>query len=492
MKMRGMMPYAWSVSLVLVTTLLGELTRDRLEPTNIAMFYLLVVVIAAARWGRGPALVTSVLGVLAFDYFLVPPYRSLTVASIHYIFTFIGLLVVGLVISTLASRMREQTIEARRREALTAALYRLSTNLANATAFEDVLEAIRKDVGDILSSDTVIYMPAAGSIKPISVAPGFPVNDRAIRCAQRAFETAESTRDTEGQPTGRDSRYVPLRAPSGVIGVLGIHFRTTEQRPTRDEENMLNALVNQASIAIQRAKLAEEARQVELMKQTEKLQSALLSSISHDLRTPLASITGTLTALRDQRRELDDSAREELLRTANEESERLNRLVENLLDMTRMEARALRIIKKPCDLRDVIAASLEHLRETIGSRPIRITIPPDIPEVPIDLSFMIKVFTNLIDNALKYSPAESPIEIGAHVSGDEVRIDVTDRGIGIPDNDLKRIFDKFYRAEQPRRASGTGLGLSICKGIVEAHGGTISAANNEDVGAMFTIMLPLQ
>ena len=330
-------PYLISVGLVFIMTLFGEFVKRKLEPTNIVMFYLLAVVIAAIRWGQGPAIVTSILSVFAFDFFLVPPYLTLSVADLQYIFTFIAFLIVGVVVSTLASKTREQVIQ----------------------------------------------------------------------------------------------------------------------------------------------------------RQTEKLQSALLNSISHDLRTPLASITGSLTALLDSDSGLDDATRRELLETAFEESDRLNRLVINLLDMTRMEAGALRISRKPCELRDVLGVSLEQLKEKIGSRNIRIDIPRDFPEVSMDFSFMMKVFFNLIDNALKYSSADTSIVIKAAPLKDKVRIEIKDQGVGIPRGDLKRIFDKFYRVERPQQITGTGLGLSICKGIIEAHGGEIASQNNPDKGATFIITLPL-
>jgi len=294
-------------------------------------------VIAAIRWGQGPAILTSILSVLAFDFFLVPPYLTLGVADLQYIFTFIAFLIVGVVVSALASKTREQVLQ----------------------------------------------------------------------------------------------------------------------------------------------------------RQTEKLQSALLNSISHDLRTPLVSITGSLTALLDNDSSLDDMTRKELLGTAFEEADRLNRLVGNLLDMTRMEAGALRISRKPCELRDVLGTSLEQLKEKIGSRNINIDIPRDFPEIPMDFTFMMKVFFNLIDNALKYSSLDTPIVIKAASLKDTVKIEIRDQGIGIPRGDLKRIFEKFYRVERPRKISGTGLGLSICKGIIEAHGGEIAAQNNPDKGATFTITIPL-
>jgi two-component system sensor histidine kinase KdpD len=230
---------------------------------------------------------------------------------------------------------------------------------------------------------------------------------------------------------------------------------------------------------------------MELDKATEKLQITLLNSISHDLRTPLVSIKGALSSLLQDTALLDADTRRELLETAYEESDHLNRLVGNLLDMTRVESGTLKIHLKPCELRDVIGASLQTLKEKLEGRDIQIAIPQDLPEVPMDFTLMMRVFVNLLDNAAKYSAQLTPISITASLLKNDVRIEVKDNGFGVPQEDLTRIFEKFYRAEKPRQITGTGLGLSICKGIVEAHGGKIWAENNPDQGATFTVVLPL-
>jgi two-component system, OmpR family, sensor histidine kinase KdpD len=485
-------PYAASAALVLVTTIFGELVKGRLEPTNLAMLYLLAVVIAAVRWGKGPAVATAILGVLSFDLFLVPPYLAFRVADIQYVFTFAGLLAAGLVVGTLAARMRGQTIQARRREAQTAALYRLAADLADSAGFEEVLLAIRKNVKQIVNCGVAIYLPAGGALALASHDPGFPAGDGEKGIARWAYENGSMAGGGPDEATGKRTRYLPFKTPQGVIGVLGVCLRKGAESLTADEEGMLNTLTSQAAVAIQRANLAEQSRHVELMRQTEKLQSALLSSISHDLRTPLVSITGTLTALQENSPGLDDATRKELLENASEEADRLNRIVGNLLDLTRVEAGTLRISKQPCDLRDVLGASLEQLRERIGSRAIRMAIPRDFPEIPMDFSFMMKAFYNLIDNAVKYSPQDAPIDIGARAHRNEAVIEIGDRGAGIPEGDLSRIFERFYRAENPQRVAGIGLGLSISKGIVEAHGGRIAARNNADAGATFIVTLPLE
>jgi len=273
--------------------------------------------------------------------------------------------------------------------------------------------------------------------------------------------------------------------------VLGLFFSAERETLVPKEVSLLNALASQTAVAVQRMKLAEVSRQVELSRETEKLQNALLNSISHDLRTPLVSITGALSSLL-QNSAMDEQTRKELLETAYEESGRLNRLVGNLLDMTRVEAGTLKIHSKPCELRDVIGAAVQVLNEKLEGREIKIDIPQDLPEVPMDYTLIMRVFVNLVDNAVKYSGAGTPVGITAALLEDKVRVEVRDEGFGIPEEDLKRIFEKFYRAVKPRQVTGTGLGLSICKGIIEAHGGQILAENNPGKGATFTVILPLR
>jgi two-component system sensor histidine kinase KdpD len=245
-------------------------------------------------------------------------------------------------------------------------------------------------------------------------------------------------------------------------------------------------------VAIERALFAEQARDAEILQATEKLQSALLNSISHDLRTPLASITGALSSLEEKTLTINQKDRNSLIETAREEAERLNRLVENLLNMTRLEAGAIHLRKEPYDIQDVIGSSLEQIGERLDNRKVKITIQPDLPLIPLDFSLFGQVLVNLLDNAVKYSPADTLIEVNVNQKEDSVVIDVCDRGVGIPASDLERVFDKFYRVQRPENISGTGLGLTICKGIVEIHGGKIRASNRPEGGTIITVSIPME
>ena len=303
-----------------------------------------------------------------------------------------------------------------------------------------------------------------------------------------------------GEPAGRGTdtlpaaaaRYVPLKTSQHVIGVLCIKPPQEGQALSPEQRRLLEAIASQAAQAIERVNLADQNRQIKLLQAAEKLQNALLNSISHDLRTPLVSITGALTTLEEQGDILDKSAQHNLVETAREEADRLNRLVGNLLDMTRLEGGALKVKRAASDVEDVIGTAVGQMEDRLAGRKVEIVVPDEIPAIPVDFVLIVHVINNLLDNALKYSPAGSPLEIRAFVHDDEVHIEVLDRGVGIPEDDLERIFDKFYRVQHPQQVTGTGLGLAICRGIVEAHSGRIWAENRSGGGACFTIGLPIK
>jgi two-component system sensor histidine kinase KdpD len=277
------------------------------------------------------------------------------------------------------------------------------------------------------------------------------------------------------------------------VGVLGVGKPGTAERDlTPAQRRLMEAFANQAAQAIERAKFAEEARQIKLLQAAEKLQNALLNSISHDLRTPLVSITGALTSLDEQSESLDDENRQSLIVTAREEAERLNRLVGNLLSMTRIESGAIKLNLEPGDIQDVIGTSLEQLGKRVAEHEVKVNIPADFPLIPMDFTLIVQVVVNLLENAIKYSPRGSLIEVSARLVYDMARIEIADRGVGIPPEDLTRVFDKFYRVQRPESVSGTGLGLSISKGIVEAHHGTIHARVRDGGGTVIAVELPLQ
>jgi two-component system sensor histidine kinase KdpD len=481
--------YLWSLALVGATSLVSVPVHRFVSPTNLVMLYLAAVVIAAIYLGRGPAALAAGLSVLAFDYFFVQPRLSFTVVDTEYLLTFAGLFVVGLVISTLAARSREQAEAAQRREAQAVALYELSRDLATTSELDDVLQVVIRHVAETFGRAAAILLPVGATLQPRAIGPGLALDEDAIAAATQVLQ--------QDQPEGREvdplsaatgRRYMPLKTSRGVVGVLAILPADPGARLLPEQRRLLAAFVSQAALAIERAELAKQARQVQLSQATEALQSALLNSISHDLRTPLVSITGTLTSLEEDGVSLDQPTQRSLIAMAREEAERLNRLVGNLLEMTRIEAGALKLVQEPAEVQEVISAAFERLGDRLAGRPVTVEAPKGMAR--LDFVLIVQVLVNLLDNALKYSPAGTPISVQARISDAALEIAVSDQGYGVPPEDLVHIFDKFYRVRRPDGVGGTGLGLAICKGIVEAHGGRIWAQNRLGRGTVVTLTLP--
>jgi two-component system sensor histidine kinase KdpD len=484
--------YLWSMVLVTIATGLGFMIGGRIEPTNLVMLYLLTVVIAAIYLGRGPAVLASLLGVLTFDFFFVLPYFTFAVSDTQYVITFIALFLVGMVISQLTARAREQAEAAQQREAETAELYDLSRDLAAAAELDVILRALIRHCEQSFERDVVVLFPEGDRLVAHIASSGLTLSPEEMAVADWVYRRGEPAgRHTNTLPAAQ-LRYLPLKTAQGVVGVLGVGKPgTAEHDLTPEQRRLMEAFANQAAQAIERGKLAEEARQIKLLQAAEKLQNALLNSISHDLRTPLVSITGALTSLDEQSDSLDDENRESLILTAREEAERLNRLVGNLLSMTRIESGAIKLHREPGDIQDVIGTALEQLGKRVATHEIQVNIPEDFPLVPMDFTLIVQVMVNLLENAVKYSLIGSVIEVSAMLLDDKACVEVADRGVGIPPEDLTRVFDKFYRVQRPESVSGTGLGLSISKGIVEAHHGNIQARVRVGGGAIIRIELPL-
>ncbi len=489
---RPWLRYLYGLLLVLAGTLLSALAQRFFSHTNLVMIYLLAVVVAAVYLGQGPAIVVAILGVLAFDFFFVHPQLTLTVSDRQDLFTFIALFIVGLVISSLTAMARVHAQSAERRAAHNAQLFALSRHLAVAVSLEEIMQVVLNHVGQTFGGQAAVCLSSGDTLEVRAASPAFELGDAELRVAQWAFRHVQAAgRGTDHDPAAR-TLHLPLETARGVIGVLGLRPSDPALDLTADQRQLLDTFASQAALAIERAQLAEQARRTEVLQAAEKLQSALLNSISHDLRTPLVSIVGALSSLQEDGGQLGPSDRRSLVDNALGEAERLNRLVGNLLDITRIEAGSLKVRHEPCDVEDLFGAALEQLERRLPGREIAVRVPPDMPLVSLDFVLMEQVLANLLDNAAKYSPPDTPIDVGARVRGDEAWFEVADRGSGIPAADLSRVMDKFYRVQRPGGVSGTGLGLSICKGIVEAHGGRLWAHNREGGGVVFTAALPLR
>lgn len=488
--------YAQSAGLVAAATLIAYALRNIVQPANLVMLYLAAVLLAAFYLGRNQAMLASVLGTLAFDFFCVPPHLTLAVSDTWYLLTFAGLLVVGLVTSSLVARARAHAEAAQRRELQAVNLYELSRTLAAAGDLPTILHVTLAHLRETFGATATVLLPEGEVLRTAASTEGedLTADEAAVAtwCWQHGQEAGPGTNTLQGA----DRRYQPLRSGSATVGVLGLRLPEREGYLPPDERRLLEATAGLAALALERVHLAEQAGQAEVLRVTENLQSAVLNSVSHNLRTPLASIIGVLSSLRDGSAgedgfRLDARGARELLDTALGEAARLNHLVGNLLDMSRLEAGALRLHREPCDVQDLVGAVLTQLGDRLGPHPVSVSLAPDLPLVPLDFVLIAQVLTNLLDNAAKYTPPDTPLRIAAEASAETVTISVSDAGPGLPEEDLERIFDKFQRLTRPDSVTGTGLGLPICRGLVEAHGGQIAAHRASGGGLEVRFTLPL-
>ncbi len=484
--------YTWSLLLVLLASAISFPLHFVIAAENLVMLYLAAVVLAAVFLGRGPAILASLLSVLTFDFFLVEPRLSLSVADTQYLLTFFGLLAVGLVISTTVTQLRTQVEIVRQREAHTAALNSLSQDLTSAVLLSDMLRSVVQHIHQSFSTRVVVFLPdQEGLSLAADSSPDDALRPVDLSRAEDMFHSLPGTSDP-GEPGQLE--YLPLRTSYGLVGILGIDPGEEKKAlVSTTQRSLLRGFANLAALAIERARLAEQASQAQVLQNTERLQHALLSSISHELRTPLVSITGALSTLLETgaiNSPDQQSAREELVETAYEEARHMNLLVGNLLDMSRLESGALRLSLEPCDLEDLAGIAIARFGERRHNRTVQTSFAPDLPLIEMDVNLMVEVLVNLLENAAKYSPEASTIEIACSMAGESACIEVSDQGPGIPAEDLERVFNKFYRSPHMQHVAGLGLGLSISKGIVEAHGGHIQAHNRPAGGLTISICLP--
>lgn len=481
--------YGESLVLVILITAIGSYMDRRLAPASVALIYLLAVVISAARWGRGPGMLSALAGALAFDLFVIPMYGDFS--DTRYAVSFLGLLLAGVVISTLAGDTREESEQAYGNRTQTAAMYSFSQALASTSRLDEIVEVLGEHVVETFHRPVVIALPDDTGLTARFRSSEFPFTAQERAAAAWAFEHCQSAgRGTEILPSV-EGYYLPLKTAWDVRGVLGIRINRQPQPSAKRQYPLLESFASRAALAIGRAVAEEKAREAELLEQTDRLQKALLNSISHNLRTPLATVTGALRSLIEDRAVLDEETRMELLANAEEQAVRLDRLVGNLLDMTRLEAGAVRVKRETCDVQDIVGAALAQLGEAARRREIQLDLPAEPLLVPLDFVLITQVLVNLVDNALKYSPRNWPVEIHVRRTADSLEIAVCDHGLGIAPQDLGRIFERFQRGSRSGQTGGTGLGLSICKGFVEAHGGHIWAERRVEGGSRVVFTLPM-
>ncbi|MBP1747116.1 MAG: osmosensitive channel histidine kinase [Deltaproteobacteria bacterium] len=487
--------YAWAVISVSIVTLIGEILTPYFDLVNIVLLYLLPVLVSAVRWGRGPSFFSSFLGVFTFNFFFVPPIFTFAVANMEHLFVLIVFFLVALVTSTMATKLRNELEKTTEREKRTLILYALSRDIAAKADLEQVLKTFVDKVAESINGLAIVLIqdPIANVLRQMAATGDNTVFD------EKEYAVARWVLE-HGQPAGkglgifegeRSMFFFPIKGEDKTLAVLGIRPNIENATLSPEQRQLIETFTNLAAVAIVRLQLAKDAEQAKWLAESERLHRTLLNSISHDFRTPLASITGAVTSLLAEGSVYTQEAKAIFLHTIREEAYRLNRFIENLLDMVRLESGTLKLNMKWCDIQDIIGVVFRETRDTLQGHPLWIDIPPDPPSIKADFILIEQVIINLLENAVKYSPPDSAISISAHCKDKILLITVADIGPPIPKAEQEHVFDKFYRLHSAKHVSGTGLGLSICKGIIEAHGGSIWVDSSPEYGNRFTFSLPV-
>jgi two-component system sensor histidine kinase KdpD len=465
-----------------------------LDVRNLALVFLMAVLASAVTQGLRPALYSCILGALAFNFFFLPPRYTLTISDPESVLAFFFFLGVAVIASNLTATVQRQAMAARQRARTTEDLYLFSKKLAGTGTLDDVLWATAFQLASMLKLRVVLLLPEHGTI---AVKAGYPpddtLDDADIAAARWAWEHNHAAGRGADTLPGAKRLYVPLRTGRTAVGVIGLdNDRRGGPLLTPEQQRLLDALADQAALAIERVQLVADVDRAKLAVEADRLRSALLTSISHDLKTPLAAILGAAGTLRDYLETLPHEDRVDLLSTVIDESERLNRFIANLLDMTKIESGAMEPNYALHYAGDIVGSALRRAEKILAHHRVEAQMPVDLPMVKVDPVLFEQVLFNLLDNAAKYAPEGSAIRLEAWADIDNIVFRVMDEGPGIPPADLERVFDTFYRVRKGDQVrAGTGLGLSICRGFIEAMGGMIAAGNRTDrQGAVFTIRLP--
>lgn len=488
------MPYVMSTLAVATALVAGRLTLLLVPLPNISLVFLAAILFTAVNYGLWPSLYASLMSTLVYNFFFLPPLYTFTIADPSNVLALVFFTIVAVLTSNLTARARRQILVAQSQVKTTTSLNAFSRKLAGIGSLDDLLWAASFQIASMLKLRVVFLLPEE---EHMALAAAYPPDDVADDADLAAARWAHDHQHEAGRGAdtlpGAKRLFLPLRTVTGVFAVVGLDRDMPGPLFTAEERRLLDALLDQIAISIERIRLAEDIDNARVMSETERLRSALLTSISHDLRTPLASVIGAITSLRSYFEKYDARERDELMSTIQEEAERLNRFVGNLLDITRLESGALNMRTDKVDIDELVKTTLRRAAPILDLHRITSHIAPDLPAVEADPVLLEQVLFNLLDNAAKYSPTDSLIRIDTGTAGTELRISIADEGEGIPPDEIEAIFDKFYRVSAgDRRPAGTGLGLAVCRGFVEAFGGHISAANRlHGRGAVFTITLPI-
>jgi len=487
-------PYLAAVVAVALALAVAIAIHPWLGAESTDLVFLTAIVAVAVRFGLWPSLFASVVSSLCYNFFFMEPIYTFTIADPANVTAFIFFITVAIVVSNVAARARTQAVVAMERARTTESLYAFSRKLAGVGTLDDVLWATAYQTALMLKVRVVLLLPEDGSI---AVKAGYPpediLDDADLAAAKWAWQNNRPAGRGSDTLPGAKRLFLPMRTGRGAIGVVGIDSDKPGPLLTPDQRRLLDALIDQGALAIERVNLVEDMDKVRRTVETERLRSALLTSISHDLKTPLAAVLGAAGTLRGLAKNLSDAEKADLLATIIDESERLNRFIANLLDMTKLESGAVVPNIALHDLGEIVGTALQRAGKILAGHRVEMDLAADLTMLELDAVLFEQVLFNLLDNAAKYAPTGTTVHIHSWRDRDSVRVEVLDEGDGIPAGDLERIFDKFYRVQKGDQVrAGTGLGLAISRGFVEALGGTITAANRADrSGAVFTITLPI-
>ena len=487
--------YARTAVVVAICWWIGLLCfRMNVAEANIIMVFLSGVAVVATWYGRGPAIAAAIACVLAFDFFFVPPYLSFAVSDTQYLFTFAIMLLIGLLISTLTAQVRERLRLSQQLERRTAALYRLTRQLSEIAGADFLIQAAGQRLGEIFGCEVLLYVREGDGPLTLRFGDGTAVAKNPMNAVVAQWVADHDRLAGHGTDTlpSATAYFVPLIGSQRTLGALGIGPPESLRNLDSDQRHLLESCASLIALSIERDQSLLQAQQAQVQVQTEQLRNALLSSVSHDLRTPLATIAGASSSLLEATDQLSADTQRELLQSIVDESHRLSRQVDNLLDITRLESGAASLNKQWQVLEEIVGSALTSLRRELAGHEVKVDIPADMPLLLLDGAVMQQVFVNLLENAARYTPKGSRIDITAQSLPRKVDVRVADNGPGLPAGSETRIFDKFVRGSEisadGRR--GVGLGLTICRSIVEAHGGKIIAHNRPTGGAEFIITLP--
>ncbi len=468
--------YLFALIVSALATIIALPLRDYLNPQNAVMLYLLGVVITAARYGRRASILASILSFLCYNFFFTQPYYTFDVNDYKDFLTLALLLITGVIAGAQTSKLQQERNFFRQKERNTAALYGMSNALTAKRERDNIISVIRQHLEEAFDATALVWLPDGEALAEL----------REQEAARWAYENKQPS--GMGTPTlaGARGYYLPLEGTSGIMGVLGL-VPHTERQFTTSECEMIKTFGNLAATALERVAIAEMAEKSKVEAEGEKLRNALLSSVSHDFRTPLASIKGVISSMMIDE-QLPTGERKELLSSAYHETARLERMVSNLLDVTLLESGKLTLKQDYYFIPELVGNAIARTKELLDSRTVECKFDKELPAIKADGLLIEQVLVNLLENAAKYTPTDSAITITARKEGNAIRMEVVDQGQGIPSGEEQKIFDKFHRGA--RSGQGSGLGLAICRGIITVHGGSITAHNRDSGGAVFSFTLP--